>query len=158
MLSLFQISLSFWRYCLFSFIIHDMFLILITGFTELDRYWTYLGSLTTPPLFESVTWTLCSDVIEISQAQVSNNIYTFCFLWIDDLFVYKTSCCSFFLLIKHLYCVSKVSFSYTCKELLIVNSSQMEALRSLKFNNGKCMVDNYRPPVPLCGRCVRASK
>lgn len=39
-------------------------------FTELDHYWTYLGSLTTPPLFESVTWTLFSDVIEISQAQV----------------------------------------------------------------------------------------
>ncbi|XP_056023075.1 carbonic anhydrase 2-like isoform X2 [Ostrea edulis] len=70
---------------------------------SLDHYWTYLGSLTTPPLFESVTWTLCSDVIEISQAQ-------------------------------------------------------MDALRSLKFKDGDCMVDNFRPPVPLCGRCVRASK
>lgn len=70
---------------------------------NLDHYWTYLGSLTTPPLFESVTWTLFSDVIEISQAQ-------------------------------------------------------MDALRSLKFNNGKCMMDNYRPPCALCGRSVKASK
>lgn len=70
---------------------------------KLDHYWTYLGSLTTPPLFESVTWTLFSDVIEISQAQ-------------------------------------------------------MDALRSLKFNNGKCMMDNYRPPCALCGRSVKASK
>ncbi|XP_062616348.1 carbonic anhydrase 2-like isoform X2 [Saccostrea cucullata] len=68
-----------------------------------EHYWTYPGSLTTPPLYESVTWILCSDVLEISQAQ-------------------------------------------------------MDALRSLKFKNGKAMVDNYRPPCQLCGRCVRSSK
>jgi len=33
-------------------------------------YYTYLGSLTTPPLFESVTWILFKQPIEISQAQI----------------------------------------------------------------------------------------
>jgi len=33
-------------------------------------YWTYPGSLTTPPLFESVTWVLFKQPIEISRAQL----------------------------------------------------------------------------------------
>ena len=33
-------------------------------------YWTYLGSLTTPPLYESVTWILFKQPIEISSIQV----------------------------------------------------------------------------------------
>ncbi len=33
-------------------------------------YWTYPGSLTTPPLFESVTWIVFKDPIQISQKQV----------------------------------------------------------------------------------------
>lgn len=54
----------------FFYIYIDFNLWNIEFLSELDHYWTYLGSLTTPPLFESVTWTLFSDVIEISQAQV----------------------------------------------------------------------------------------
>lgn len=34
---------------------------------------------------------------------------------------------------------------------------QMDALRKLKFPEGQCMVDNYRPPTPLHQRTVRAS-
>jgi len=33
-------------------------------------YWTYLGSLTTPPLYESVTWILFKQPIEISSIQL----------------------------------------------------------------------------------------
>ena len=33
-------------------------------------YWTYLGSLTTPPLLESVTWIVCKEPISVSSAQV----------------------------------------------------------------------------------------
>jgi len=69
-------------------------------------YWTYDGSLTTPPLLESVTWIVCKEPISVSPAQ-------------------------------------------------------MDKFRSLLFScEGEaacCMVDNYRPPQPLKGRCVRAS-
>ena len=37
-------------------------------------YWTYLGSLTTPPLYESVTWILFKQPIEISSVQVGTYI------------------------------------------------------------------------------------
>lgn len=33
-------------------------------------YWTYDGSLTTPPLLESVTWIVCKKSISVSSAQV----------------------------------------------------------------------------------------
>ncbi|XP_054621183.1 carbonic anhydrase 1-like [Dunckerocampus dactyliophorus] len=33
-------------------------------------YWTYDGSLTTPPLLESVTWIVCKDPISVSSAQM----------------------------------------------------------------------------------------
>ncbi|XP_051538368.1 carbonic anhydrase 2 [Myxocyprinus asiaticus] len=34
------------------------------------EYWTYPGSLTTPPLHESVTWIVCKEPINISSAQL----------------------------------------------------------------------------------------
>ena len=33
-------------------------------------YWTYDGSLTTPPLLESVTWIVLKEPISVSPAQV----------------------------------------------------------------------------------------
>lgn len=69
---------------------------------DLTRYWTYPGSLTTPPLLESVTWIIFKEPVEISQ-------------------------------------------------------QQMDALRKLKFPEGQCMMDNYRPPTPIHQRTVRAS-
>lgn len=33
-------------------------------------YWTYDGSLTTPPLLESVTWIVCKEPISVSSEQV----------------------------------------------------------------------------------------
>ncbi|XP_051969683.1 carbonic anhydrase 2 [Xyrauchen texanus] len=50
-----------------------------TSFSDFDptvllpkslEYWTYLGSLTTPPLYESVTWIVCKNPINISSAQL----------------------------------------------------------------------------------------
>ncbi|XP_049638380.1 carbonic anhydrase 1-like [Suncus etruscus] len=34
-------------------------------------YWTYCGSLTTPPLYESVTWIICKEPITISSNQLA---------------------------------------------------------------------------------------
>lgn len=34
------------------------------------HYWTYLGSLTTPPLHESVTWIVLKEPIAVSEKQV----------------------------------------------------------------------------------------
>jgi len=36
---------------------------------NITDYWTYLGSLTTPPLYESVTWTVLREGIEFSKQQ-----------------------------------------------------------------------------------------
>ncbi|KAL3859879.1 hypothetical protein ACJMK2_010067 [Sinanodonta woodiana] len=67
-------------------------------------YWTYPGSLTTPPLYESVTWIIFSKPISISKEQI-------------------------------------------------------KALRSLKDeeHDGKRIVNNYRPPLPLGDRKIRCS-
>ena len=44
----------------------------ITVFVDNKKnYWTYLGSLTTPPLFESVTWIVFQQPITVSENQVS---------------------------------------------------------------------------------------
>lgn len=37
-----------------------------------NAYWTYLGSLTTPPCTESVTWIVFKEAIELSQEQIKN--------------------------------------------------------------------------------------
>ena len=40
-------------------------------------FWRYEGSLTTPPLLESVIWTVFKKPIQISQEQVLNYICTY---------------------------------------------------------------------------------
>ncbi|XP_078607739.1 carbonic anhydrase 2-like isoform X1 [Branchiostoma floridae x Branchiostoma japonicum] len=36
-----------------------------------ENYWTYLGSLTTPPLYESVTWIVMKEALEVSVEQIA---------------------------------------------------------------------------------------
>ena len=43
-------------------------------------FWRYEGSLTTPPLLESVIWTVFKKPIQISQEQVLNYIYVYIIL------------------------------------------------------------------------------
>ena len=40
-------------------------------------FWRYEGSLTTPPLLESVIWTVFKEPIQISQEQVLHYIYIY---------------------------------------------------------------------------------
>lgn len=40
-------------------------------------YWTYEGSLTTPPLLESVTWIVLKDPISVNPAQVLKLLHTY---------------------------------------------------------------------------------
>uniref|UniRef100_A0A673JLH6 Carbonic anhydrase n=1 Tax=Sinocyclocheilus rhinocerous TaxID=307959 RepID=A0A673JLH6_9TELE len=42
-------------------------------------FWTYEGSLTTPPLLESVTWIILKDPVSVSSAQVLFIILDLCF-------------------------------------------------------------------------------
>lgn len=37
---------------------------------NINEYWTYAGSLTTPPLTEAVTWILMNKPVEVSHDQV----------------------------------------------------------------------------------------
>ncbi len=46
---------------------------------NLKDYWTYLGSLTTPPYNESVTWVVFRDPIEISKEQVRYTLSNYFF-------------------------------------------------------------------------------
>ena len=52
--------------------------------TSLD-FWRYEGSLTTPPLLESVIWTVFKEPIQISQEQVLHYIYIY--IQIDNDFI-----------------------------------------------------------------------
>ncbi|XP_047446438.1 carbonic anhydrase isoform X1 [Mugil cephalus] len=99
-------------------------------------YWTYDGSLTTPPLLESVTWIVLKDPISVSPTQV---------------LTYLLTSPSF----KH-YFQDRAKVSDIWGNLI-----DMEKFRGLLFSGeGEapcCMVNNYRPPQDLKGRKVRAS-
>ena len=53
--------------------------------TSLD-FWRYEGSLTTPPLLESVIWTVFKEPIQISQEQVLHYVYIY--IQIDNDFIF----------------------------------------------------------------------
>lgn len=82
--------------------------------SDTTQYYTYLGSLTTPPLYESVTWVVFKQPIEVSEAQM--------------------------------------------QAFRNLNSIPKDGSVDPEANDfqGK-IVENYRPPLPLGDRTVRAS-
>ncbi|XP_064333735.1 carbonic anhydrase 5A, mitochondrial isoform X2 [Camelus dromedarius] len=96
-------------------------------------YWTYLGSLTTPPLSESVTWMVHRKPIEVAQDQWSGPRRG---KSPDDEWPDEASASS------------SVHVG-------------LDALRTLLFTalgeEEKTMVNNYRPLQPLMNRTVRSS-
>jgi len=48
---------------------------------ETDKFWTYRGSLTTPPCYESVIFVLFKDPIQIHQNQVLHSLATAVMFW-----------------------------------------------------------------------------
>ncbi|WAR30540.1 CAH2-like protein, partial [Mya arenaria] len=49
----------------------NQFKVISDNCANTNDYWTYLGSLTTPPLFESVTWIVFKEPVEYSKEQLS---------------------------------------------------------------------------------------
>ncbi|WAR30539.1 CAH2-like protein [Mya arenaria] len=48
----------------------NQFKVISDNCANTSDYWTYLGSLTTPPLFESVTWIVFKEPVEYSKEQL----------------------------------------------------------------------------------------
>lgn len=82
--------------------------------SDTTQYWTYLGSLTTPPCFESVTWVVFKEPIEVSEAQMA---------------AFRS-----------------------------LNGTSKGTVLAPEVNEfGGKIVENYRPPLPLGERSLRAS-
>lgn len=59
-----------------SFKIYAFYLFSYLSIENVDDYWTYPGSLTTPPCSESVTWIVFKEPIEMAKEQVCFNTKT----------------------------------------------------------------------------------
>lgn len=144
--------------------------------SNIDDYWTYHGSLTTPPLTESVSWIIMKQHIEVSHDQVGERerereIRDWSGVRAEPplgpgpdrgpqfgVFLNGIQSC-----VLHAWRAQR-----TCWTQLVtlgwggVLSWQLAVFRSLLFTAAeeevqKSMVNNFRVQQPLCGRTVRSS-
>lgn len=125
-----------------------------------NGYWTYAGSLTTPPFNESVTWILFKKYIEVSHQQLNNfrNLRKFsrgdecpCH---ENHGVVRTS---------NSHQTFQRLHSFECKHILMNVSSGTWGNVSWIFNLEIILIvnfllqviNNFRPPLPLGNRVLR---
>ncbi|XP_042565335.1 carbonic anhydrase 14 isoform X1 [Clupea harengus] len=113
---------------------------------SLERFYRYTGSLTTPPCFQTVNWTMFNDTITVSRKQVS---------WLLTKRAnkkkkrYKNECCDFlFSLLDFLFSLLNPPRSLP----------QLAALEdTLKMEQNQLLSKNFRAPQLLHGRRVVSS-
>ena len=139
-------------------------------FPDMNSYWTYQGSLTTPPLSENVTWLISQNIMGLSEKQVSmvrlrkhaiqgnqgsllilQFILTVSYtlnLFYDGQSINKVS----FLEGENMYLrTADIKFSLKIFNLCYL---QMNAFRSIRNSIGESMADHCRPACPLNDRPV----
>ncbi|XP_016360397.1 carbonic anhydrase 9-like [Sinocyclocheilus anshuiensis] len=145
---------------------------------SLDRFYRYSGSLTTPPCFQTVSWTLFNDSIRVSRRQIGlhdNDNYEKILSALTDISIEESDTEIPGFNVRHLLpdsldrfyrysgslttppCFQTVSWTLF-NDSIRVSRRQLAALEdTLKTEHNKLLSKNFRAPQLLHGRNVLAS-